>query len=170
MNTPLPALRVAGKAPESIVDGPGLRYCLFVQGCPHTCPGCHNPETHDFAGGRLVPGDKILADIRKNPLVRGVTFSGGEPFCQSRELAPLAVALKAEGRHLMAYTGYWWEDLQAPEHRPLLDCLDLLVDGPFVEAQRSLGLRFRGSTNQRILDVPASLREGRPMLSDLYTA
>ena len=163
----LPTLRVAGKAPESIVDGPGLRYCLFVQGCPHHCPGCHNPETHDAAGGRLVPGAKILHDARRNPLLRGVTFSGGEPFCQSRELAPLAAALRADGTHLMAYTGFVWEDLVAdPAHHPLLDCLHLLVDGPFVAARRSLGLRFRGSDNQRLLDVPASLHAGRAVLAD----
>lgn len=165
-SVPLPSLHVAGKAPESIVDGPGLRYCLFMQGCPHCCPGCHNPETHDVAGGRLVSGEKILDDIRSHPLVRGVTFSGGEPFCQSRELAPLAVALKTCGHHLMAYTGYIWEVLACdPEHRPLLNCLDMLVDGPFVEAQRTLALPFRGSSNQRILDVPASLREGRAVLA-----
>lgn len=160
-NANLPALRVAGKAPESVVDGPGLRYCLFMQGCPHACPGCHNPETHDFAGGTLVSQERILADIRQNPLVRGVTFSGGEPFCQSLELASLATALKASGYHLMTYTGFVWEELvDNLTHRPLLECLDLLVDGPYVLAERTLTLPFRGSKNQRILDVPASLRAG----------
>lgn len=152
---------MAGKAPESVVDGPGLRYCLFMQGCPHGCPDCHNPETHAFSGGRLVSGERILADIRRNPLLRGVTFSGGEPFCQSGELAPLAVALKAAGYHLTAYTGYTWEALALdPAHRPLLDCLDLLVDGPFILARRTLTLPFRGSDNQRLVDVPASLLTG----------
>lgn len=161
----LPALRVAGKAPESVVDGPGLRYCLFLQGCPHGCPGCHNPETHAFSGGTQVAGERILTDIQGNPLLRGVTFSGGEPFCQSRRLAPLAIALKGHGYHLMAYTGYTWEALMAdPIHRPLLECLDLLVDGPFVQAQHTLMLPFRGSENQRIVDVAASLRVGECVL------
>lgn len=163
---PLSALRVAGKAPESVVDGPGLRYCLFVQGCPHKCPGCHNPETHGFEGGTLVEGERIFADIRQNPLVRGVTFSGGEPFCQSRELALLAAKLKAEGYHLMAYTGYVWEELvDDPMHQALLKYLDLMVDGPFIQSQRTLTLPFRGSANQRIVDVAASLRESRAVLA-----
>lgn len=160
----LPFVRVAGKAPESVVDGPGLRYCLFMQGCPHGCPGCHNPETHDFTGGKLISGATILTDIRRNPLIRGVTFSGGEPFCQSRELAPLAAILKAEGYHLMAYTGYTWEQLTAapaplPSCQDLLRWLDLLVDGPFILAQRTLTLPFRGSANQRILDVGSAKRK-----------
>ncbi len=162
-------VRVAGRVAESIVDGPGLRYVLFTQGCPHRCPGCHNPDTHDFAGGTLVALRDILADVRRNPLLRGVTFSGGEPFCQSEALAPLAAALKRLGYHLLAYTGYVWEELtrDAAAAR-LLPFLDVLVDGPFVAARRSLELRFRGSSNQRILDVPAGLRAGRPVLHSLH--
>lgn len=162
-------VRVAGRIAESIVDGPGLRYVLFTQGCPHHCPGCHNPETHDFAEGTAVSLRDILADIRRNPLLRGVTFSGGEPFSQSEALLPLAAALKSLGYHLMAYTGYVWEDLtrDAAAAR-LLPLLDVLVDGPFMAARRSLDLRFRGSTNQRILDVPAGLREGRAVLHPLH--
>lgn len=162
-------VRVAGRVAESIVDGPGLRYVLFTQGCPHHCPGCHNPDTHDFAGGTPVSVRDILADIRRNPLLRGVTFSGGEPFCQSEALVPLAAALKSLGYHLMAYTGYVWEDLARDTAAArLLPFLDVLVDGPFVEARRSLELRFRGSANQRILDVPAGLSAGRPVLHALH--
>ena len=162
-------VRVAGRIAESIVDGPGLRYVLFTQGCPHRCPGCHNPDTHDFGGGTPVVLRDILADIRRNPLLRGVTFSGGEPFCQSEALIPLAAALKSLGYHLMAYTGYVWEDLARDSAASrLLPFLDMLVDGPFVAARRSLELRFRGSSNQRILDVPAGLREGRPVLHALH--
>lgn len=142
---------------------PGLRYVLFTQGCPHRCPGCHNPDTHDFGGGTPVALRDILADIRRNPLLRGVTFSGGEPFCQSEALIPLAAALKSLGYHLMAYTGYVWEDLARDSAASrLLPFLDMLVDGPFVAARRSLELRFRGSSNQRILDVPAGLRAAVP--------
>ena len=162
-------VRVAGRIAESIVDGPGLRYVLFTQGCPHRCPGCHNPGTHDFGGGTPVVLRDILADIRRNPLLRGVTFSGGEPFCQSEALIPLAAALKSLGYHLMAYTGYVWEDLARDSAAArLLPFLDMLVDGPFVAARRSLELRFRGSSNQRILDVPAGLRAGRPVLHALH--
>ncbi len=162
-------VRVAGRIAESIVDGPGLRYVLFTQGCPHRCPGCHNPDTHDFGGGTPVVLRDILADIRRNPLLRGVTFSGGEPFCQSEALIPLAAALKSLGYHLMAYTGYVWEDLARDSAAArLLPFLDMLVDGPFVAARRSLELRFRGSSNQRILDVPAGLRAGRPVLHALH--
>ena len=162
-------VRVAGRIAESIVDGPGLRYVLFTQGCPHRCPGCHNPDTHDFGGGTPVVLRDILADIRRNPLLRGVTFSGGEPFCQSEALIPLAAALKSLGYHLMAYTGYVWEDLARDSAAArLLPFLDMLVDGPFVATRRSLELRFRGSSNQRILDVPAGLRAGRPVLHALH--
>lgn len=162
-------VRVAGRIAESIVDGPGLRYVLFTQGCPHHCPGCHNPHTHDFAGGAPVSLREVLADIRRNPLLRRVTFSGGEPFCQGEALVPLAAALKGLGYHLMAYTGYVWEDLVGnPAVARLLPLLDVVVDGPFVAARRSLELRFRGSANQRILDVPAGLRAGRPVLHALH--
>ena len=150
-------LRVAGVIEESIVDGPGIRFVLFLQGCRLRCPGCQNPHTWDFEGGTLVPADEVLARIRSNPLARGVTFSGGEPFEQAEALLPLAEELKEQGYHLMAFTGYTMEQLlQKPECEALLEKLDLLVDGPFIEAQKSLDLRFRGSRNQRILNIPAS--------------
>ncbi|MCI8855981.1 MAG: anaerobic ribonucleoside-triphosphate reductase activating protein [Clostridiaceae bacterium] len=156
-------LRIAGTVGESIVDGPGIRYVIFTQGCPHGCPGCHNPETHDFAGGHEIDTETLLAEIRRNGLVSGVTFSGGEPFEQAEALLPLARQLKADGRHLMAYSGYTYEQLIADSRagvRGLLEQLDLLVDGRYEAEHRSLELRFRGSTNQRVLDVPASLAEG----------
>lgn len=164
-------LRVAGTVGESIVDGPGIRYVIFTQGCPHHCPGCHNPETHDFAAGQEVDTDTLLADIRRNPLVAGVTFSGGEPFAQAEALLSLAKALRGDGRHLMAYTGYTFEELlELPEAavEALLRTLDILVDGRFVQAQRSLDLRFRGSANQRVLDVPRSLEEGAAVWAEGY--
>lgn len=157
------ALRIAGTVGESIVDGPGIRYVIFTQGCPHGCPGCHNPETHDFAGGHEIDTETLLTEIRRNGLVSGVTFSGGEPFEQAEALLPLARQLKADGRHLMAYSGYTYEQLIADSRagvRGLLEQLDLLVDGRYEAEHRSLELRFRGSTNQRVLDVPASLAEG----------
>lgn len=163
-------LRVAGTIGESIVDGPGLRYVIFTQGCPHACPGCHNPETHDFAGGTEIDSDVLAADILKNPLLSGVTFSGGEPFCQAEALCAVADALGGQKR-LMAYTGYTFEQLLTlpdPFVLRLLSQLDLLVDGRFVEAERNIGLRFRGSENQRVLDVPASLAAGTAVWNETY--
>ena len=164
------ALRLAGTVGESIVDGPGIRYVVFTQGCPHHCPGCQNPETHDFAGGHEVGIGTLLADIRRNPLVSGVTFSGGEPFAQAGALLPLAQALKADGKHLMAFTGYAFEELLqgSEEMRALLALLDLVVDGRFELAQKSLALRFRGSANQRVLDVQKSLAASTPLWADGY--
>lgn len=154
-----PCLVLAGFAEDSIVDGPGLRLTVFCQGCPHRCPGCQNPETWPFAGGTAVPVGEIAVRAAHNPLVRGVTLSGGEPFAQAGPCAALAALLKARGYELAAYTGYTFEELLAgtPEQKALLTALDVLVDGPFIEAECSLELLFRGSKNQRILDVPKSL-------------
>ena len=128
-------IRIAGTVGESIVDGPGFRYTLFVQGCPHGCPGCHNPQTHDFEGGQDIELDTLLKDMCRNPFIKGVTFSGGEPFCKAEPLYYLAVELKRKGKHLMAYSGYTFEqllELSDPFVRKLLGQLDLLVDGPFL--------------------------------------
>ena len=162
-------LRIAGTIGESIVDGPGIRYVVFTQGCPHGCPGCHNPQTHDFAGGKEVSVDTLLTDITKNAFVKAVTLSGGEPFCQPAALAELAAPLKAKGYHLMCYTGYTFEQLlEKADAQPLLEQLDLLVDGPFVENRKNIELRFRGSDNQRVLDVPASLAARAAVWCDKY--
>ncbi|MDO4287268.1 MAG: anaerobic ribonucleoside-triphosphate reductase activating protein [Eubacteriales bacterium] len=157
-------LRIAGVIDESIVDGPGIRFVIFTQGCPHGCPGCHNPQTHDFASGYVVPISRLLSEIQANPLISGVTLSGGEPFCQPEPLAELVRVLKQGGKHIMAYSGYTWEQLlrlEDPAVGMLLRQCDVLVDGPFIEAQRDLTLRFRGSRNQRLINVQKSLREGR---------
>lgn len=161
-------LRIAGTVNDSITDGPGLRYAVFVQGCPHACEGCHNPQTHDFAGGREVDVKDLLDEGLSNPLLCGVTFSGGEPMCQARALAELAKAFRENGvDDIACYTGYLVEDLLAgkadgaPE---LLAQLDVLVDGPFVKAQRSYDEKFKGSYNQRIIDVPETLRQGKAVL------
>lgn len=162
-------LRIAGVIDESIVDGPGIRFVIFTQGCPHHCPGCHNPQTHDFSGGELVPISRILSDIQADPLISGVTLSGGEPFCQPEPLVELVRILKQEGKHVMAYTGYTWEQLLAMEDPAVFALLrqcDILVDGPFVQAERDLSLRFRGSRNQRLIDVQKSLREGKVITTE----
>ncbi len=153
-------LNVAGVVAESITDGPGIRTTIFVQGCPHGCPGCHNPETHDFSGGSAADTDALFAAIAANPLLSGVTFSGGEPMCQAAALAALGARIKAAGLELACYTGYTLEALLAendPDRMALLRVCDVLVDGPFLLAERSLELKFKGSRNQRALDVQKSL-------------
>ncbi|WP_445888980.1 anaerobic ribonucleoside-triphosphate reductase activating protein [Desulfurispora sp.] len=159
-------LRLAGIVEESVVDGPGLRLVVFAQGCPHRCPGCHNPHTWDERGGELVPLAAVLEKVARNPLLQGITLSGGEPFGQAAALAALAAAVRRAGLDVMTYSGYTWEELlemagQWPDVHRLLRQTDYLVDGPFVLARRTLHLPFRGSANQRIIDVPASLRAGR---------
>jgi anaerobic ribonucleoside-triphosphate reductase activating protein len=160
-------LKVAGIVPESIVDGPGIRLVLFVQGCSHRCPGCHNPETHDPAGGTLWSAADLLRRIKAARGIDGVTFSGGEPFEQPRPLAYLAEKVKGLGLNLVLYSGYTFEQLLAmgdrePAVSRLLEAGDLLVDGPYVAGERDLSLPYRGSKNQRLLDLPASLRLGAP--------
>lgn len=157
---PSPLLNLAGTLADSIVDGPGLRFVVFAQGCSFGCPGCHNPQTHAFGAGVDRSPEEIFAEIRRNPLARGVTFSGGDPFFQAEAFSALAALLKEAGYEVAAYTGFTWEALAAggsAAQRELLARLDVLVDGRFEIAQRDLGLRFRGSANQRVIDVPASL-------------
>ena len=156
-------IRIANYIEDSIVDGPGLRFALFTQGCPHNCPGCHNPETHDPAGGQEADTDEILSRLFSNPLTSGLTLSGGDPFVQPEACAVLARAAKARGLNVWCYTGWTFEQLLAdtrPGVRELLESIDVLIDGPFVLAQRSLELKWRGSENQRVLNVPASLAAG----------
>ena len=156
-------LELSGIAGDSIVDGPGIRTTIFSQGCPHHCEGCHNPETWDFGCGTPMDAETIVEIVRSNPLCRGVTFSGGEPFAQSEGFAKLAKLLKKRGYEVASYSGYTFEELLAgsEEQRELLNCIDVLIDGPYLQAERSLELTFRGSKNQRILDVPKSLAAGK---------
>ena len=171
-------IRIAGTVSESIVDGPGIRYTIFTQGCPHHCEGCHNPETHDFSGGRLADtADDILSEIMldvpyygKNG---GVTFSGGEPFCQPAPLYDLAKRIKENTKlDIMAYTGFTFEQLVEKSKtdedvKNLLSVVDILVDGKFILAQRSLELHFKGSRNQRIIDCKKSLETGSVVIKEL---
>ena len=159
-------LNLSGLVSDSIVDGPGIRVCVFSQGCPHHCPGCHNPETWEFGCGTDVDEEQILDIIRGNPLCRGVTFSGGEPFAQAEGFARLAKMLKELGYEVASYTGYTFEQLLQgnKQQQQLLQSIDVLIDGPFVIAEKSLELSFRGSRNQRILNVPASLAAGQAVL------
>lgn len=155
-------IRISGIVNDSVVDGPGFRLAVFTQGCPHHCAGCHNPQTHDFEGGREIDTQEIIEKLRGNPLLDGITLSGGEPFCQGAACAELASAAHALGLNVWTYSGYTYEQLLAGdvEQRALLAETDVLVDGPFVLPQRTLELRFRGSANQRLIDVKASAAAG----------
>jgi anaerobic ribonucleoside-triphosphate reductase activating protein len=166
-NTHYKPLRIAGTVQDSIVDGPGIRYVIFTQGCPHRCLGCHNQETHDIAGGKEADIESILQQIRENPLLSGVTFSGGEPFIQAEALLQVAKAVKAMRKHLMIYTGYLYEDLlqmDKPEVQELLLEADILVDGPFVLEKRDLTLQYCGSSNQRVIDLVKTREKGEVVL------
>jgi anaerobic ribonucleoside-triphosphate reductase activating protein len=154
-------IRIAGIVPESIVDGPGFRFTVFTQGCFHDCPGCHNPETHDPTGGQAVTVESLLDAMRKNSLLDGLTLSGGEPFLQVDACIRLAAEARGMGLNIWAYSGYTFEELAAdPEKRRLLEACDVVVDGRFVLSERTLEKRFRGSKNQRVIDVRKSLECG----------
>ncbi len=161
-------IRVAGVVNDSIVDGPGFRLAVFTQGCRHACPGCHNPETHDFSKGQEMDTSEIIEKMRTNPLLDGLTLTGGDPFEQADACRALAEAARAMGLSVWAYTGYTFEEvLEDPVKRALARACDVLVDGRFVLAERTLELRFRGSRNQRIIDVERSLQEGHAVICDL---
>lgn len=162
-------IRIAGIMRESIVDGPGIRFSIFCQGCPHDCPGCHNPETHDFEGGNDVSIKKLLTEIDKNRLLKGVTFSGGEPTCQAAAFAKLGEEIKKRGLTITLFSGFTYEQLMQratdePDLKKLLDLTDLLIDGPYVEAKRDLTLAFRGSSNQRLIDMEKTRQKGKIVL------
>ena len=155
-------IRIAGTVTESIVDGPGFRYTVFVQGCPHNCPGCHNPQTHDLNAGKLVDTDELFKECIEDPLNKGVTFSGGEPFLQATALYELGKRFKERGMSLWCYSGWTFEELQkqGEDVQKLLSIVDVLVDGKFIEERRTLSLQFRGSDNQRLIDVRKSIKKG----------
>ena len=158
-------MRVAGFIEESIVDGPGVRFVVFAQGCPHECEGCHNQQTWDPQGGKDATVKEISRMIKKKVKnIRGVTLSGGEPFLQASEMVLLAHKVKEMGLDIVTYTGYTYEKLQnlgLPGVQELLNATDLLVDGPFLLEHRDIGLTFRGSTNQRVIDLVATRKTGQ---------
>ncbi len=164
-------IRIAGIIKESIVDGPGIRMVVFAQGCKHRCPGCHNPETHSFDGGTLVTVDSIIDQAKKNPLLDGITFSGGEPFEQAEAFAVLAKEAKKLNLNIVTYTGYTYEYivenfLNFSGWEALLNETDILVDGRYEEDKRNLLLKFRGSENQRIIDIKRTKSENRIVVMD----
>ena len=159
-------LKIAGIVDDSVVDG--VRLTVFTQGCAHRCKGCHNPETQPIDGGHIIDTDDVLKQVGDNPLLTGVTFSGGEPFLQPEPLAEIAKAVHKRGLDVWSYSGYTLGELETmPSAKVLLDNIDVLVDGQFVEKERDLSLHFRGSRNQRVIDMNATRKKGEPVL--LYT-
>lgn len=189
-NTTPVSLRLAGVVRESIVDGPGLRFAIFCQGCPHNCPKCHNQDTHDFSGGYDCDIQKIVNAIEENPLLSGVTFSGGEPSHQPVAFLEIAKKVKSRGLNIWMYSGYTLEELlsranstisdldnmnenssQTSEKneeqvalKGLLSLIDVLVDGKFINELKDLTLPFRGSKNQRLIDMAATKRHNKIIL------
>lgn len=157
-------IRIASLVDDSIVDGPGIRFTVFMQGCPHKCVGCHNPETHDMMGGYLETIENIISKVKNNPLCFGVTISGGEPFAQKEELLELVKEIKKINKNIVIYTGYIYEDLLKKNDttiNEILNNIEYLVDGPFILSKRDLTLTFRGSQNQRFIDVKKTILENK---------
>ncbi|MDR2902991.1 MAG: anaerobic ribonucleoside-triphosphate reductase activating protein [Clostridiales bacterium] len=154
-------IKIAGIVNDAIADGPGLRLAIFTQGCPHRCPGCHNQHTHDSAGGKWIAAEEIFRRIDANPLLDGITLTGGEPFAQAAALAPVAAHARKKKLGVIAYTGYLWEEIAAdPGFMALASLCNYIIDGKYDEGLRSLDLCYKGSANQRIIDVKRSLETG----------
>lgn len=166
-------IRLAGIVKNSITDGPGFRYAIFTQGCPHNCFGCHNPDSHSFTDGKDYSAEFILDEILEDKLLDGVTFSGGEPFMQAQELALLSREIKQKTQlNIYCFTGYTWEELMEQEKAregwyDLIRNVDVIIDGRFELSLKSYNLRFRGSSNQRAIDVRQSLITGKPVEIDI---
>lgn len=159
-------IRIAGIIEESIVDGPGIRFVIFTQGCPHHCKGCHNPQTHDFNSGKEISINDILQMIEANPLLKGITLSGGEPFMQAKTLSIMLDKVKAKNLDVITYSGFTYEEiLQKADnknyYKELLERTDILIDGKFEEDKKNENLMYRGSSNQRAIDVKLSIDKGK---------
>jgi anaerobic ribonucleoside-triphosphate reductase activating protein len=161
-------MKISGITPESIVDGPGLRIVIFVQGCPHQCPYCHNPETWDSDGGKEFSVKQVIRNLKQHKKnKRGITFSGGEPFLQSAELVQVAQSARQMGWDIVTYTGFTYEQLIVDTNndiQALLSTTDLLIDGKYIHALRNIELQFRGSSNQRLIDIAETQKSGRIVL------
>lgn len=159
------SIRLSGIAYESLVNGPGMRRVFFSQGCKHNCKGCFNQDTHDFNGGEDRNMDMLIESVLENPMIKGVTFSGGDPLEQADKFAYMAKSFKDNNLNVWCYTGYTYEYII--EHKDyksgwneLINNIDVLVDGKFEQEKMQEGLKFRGSTNQRIIDIKESLNSG----------
>lgn len=154
-------MRIAKIIDESIVDGPGIRYVIFTQGCLHRCPHCHNPQTWDTASGEEYSVKQVIRLMRKqkNKKIRGITFSGGEPFLQAGELAEIAEAARIMNWDVVTFTGFTYEELAEKNNSNIKDLLyatDILIDGKYIHELYSRDLKYRGSSNQRVINVAAT--------------
>lgn len=163
-------VRIAGCNKESIVDGKGIRYTIYMQGCKHNCKGCQNPTTHDMLGGDITDTDELLEDIKKYKWISGVTLSGGDPFFQAKQAKVIADGVHKLNKNVWCYTGYTIEQIMSStddDIRGLLSSIDVLVDGRYEDSLRSLDLAFRGSSNQRLIDVKSTLELNKVVTLDL---
>ncbi|ASW42041.1 anaerobic ribonucleoside-triphosphate reductase activating protein [Clostridium isatidis] len=159
-------IRLSGIAYESLVNGPGIRRVFFSQGCKHNCKGCFNPDTHDFNAGEEKDMEELIKDTLSNPIIKGVTFSGGDPFERAVEFSYMAKSFKEKNLNIWCYTGYTFEEIlenidKRKGFKELLNSIDVLVDGRFIEEEKANNIKYRGSKNQRIIDVQKSLKENR---------
>jgi len=159
-------MKIAGLVQDSIVDGPGLRFAVFVQGCEFYCEGCHNPSSWDMQGGAEMSVGDIIEQMSSNPLTDGLTLSGGEPFLQAADCMQIAAAARGIGLNVWVFSGFTFEELvqkasSDPNVKGLMELTDVLVDGRFVFAERTLSLKWRGSRNKRVLDMKKSLAAGK---------
>lgn len=160
-------MRVVDIVDGTSVDGPGLRTTIYFAGCDHHCPGCHNPQTWPFDVGKDMSVDEIVNHIIENDF--DVTFSGGDPLYQAEDITELAGRIKSLGKTLWCYTGFLFEEIiKSPAMSPLMKYVDVLVDGPFIQALHDPELIFRGSSNQRIIDVEATIKAGKIVDADLF--
>lgn len=164
-------IRLSGILYESLANGPGIRRVFFSQGCKHNCPECFNPETHDFNGGFLWDMDELIEDVKSNPMIKGVTFSGGDPLEQAEKFAYMARKFKEAGLTIWSYTGYTFEYIldnleDHPYWKELIERIDVLVDGRFEVDNMQEGLKYRGSNNQRLIDVQSSLKERKAVVME----
>ena len=165
-------IRLAGIAYESLVNGPGIRRVFFAQGCRHNCEGCFNPDTHDFNGGEEKNMDELIEDVLENSMIKGVTFSGGDPLEQADKFASMAKKFKNNGLNIWSFTGYKFEHIlnkmnEKKELKDFITNIDVLVDGKFDQNKKEDGIRFRGSTNQRIINVKESLNQNKVVIMNL---
>jgi len=161
-------MRLSGITPESTVDGPGLRFVIFTQGCPHQCPHCHNPESWADDAGKEFSARQVIRLLKQQKQTkRGITFSGGEPFLQSAELVEVALAARQMNWDVVTYTGFTYEQLiedNDNDRKALLSVTDILIDGKYMHELRDISLQFRGSSNQRIIDIAATQKHGQIVL------
>ena len=154
---------------DSVVDGEGIRTVIWTQGCPHHCRGCHNPITHSFTGGFLKDVDELVNEISQLEFQDGITFSGGDPMMQPEECTYIAQKCKEMGYNIWCYTGFLYEELlDDPKKVKFLNYIDVLVDGKFEIDKKSYSAKFRGSSNQRLINVKASLKKGKAFVFRKY--